>query len=453
MTQLKGSVRIVQCGGRQKALTTRLKSVNMRTSGMSQNTMRVLSSSTSKIATLLRLLCVSLCCLSVCCYATEPSESTTVEADLAVLKVRIDSGEADDVIPVLESMIQDIKDSAGLYDESLVEPWVLLGDANFVLDQHYDALGAYRNASDVARIVEGPLAPGQRRLAFREANSLIRIGAWQDANARHEHAYEIVLRQYESDLDPRRIQGLIQLLDWYESTRKFAGALMLYGPLREYVDEHYPPAHPFALAVRRGYVQALREIRFPTPETRLAPRFRVQVPGWDPRDFKRRPSVYDRGTTELQDIAHIVSSNPVSSDVERASALLELADWHVMFNRPHKGIQYYEEAWELLEPTPDLLSQAFDKPNIIHMSVTRSWISPKRSLEVRGRIGTVELALHINNRGKVIGRKTISTTPDRRMEYRVRVIAERAKFRPTFKNGVPVRTRNVPFVYHYALSR
>lgn len=400
-----------------------------------------------------RIICVVLLFWVVCCYGSEPSETTSNSKDLEVLKNRIDSGEADVVIPVLESMIQDIEDRSGHYDQSLVDPWVLLGDANFVLGQHIDALGAYRNASDVARIAEGPLAPEQMRIAYREANSFIQLGAWQDANARHEHAYKIVLSQYESDLDPRRIQGLIQLLDWYESTRKFTGALVLYGPLREYVNEQYPPAHPFALAVRRGYVQALRESRFPTPGTRLAPRFRVQVPGWDPREFRRRPSVYDRGTTELQDIAHIVLSNPVSSDVEQASALLELADWHVLFNRSYKGIQYYEEAWDLLESTPELLSQAFDKPNIIHMSVTRSWISPERSVDVQGRIGTVKLALHINNRGKVVGRKTISTSPDRRMEYRVRVIAERAKYRPSFKDGRAVRTRNVPFVYHYALSR
>ena len=115
--------------------------------------MRLLLGTTSKIATLLRLLCVALCCLPVCSYASEPTESTTVEADLAALKGRIDSGEADVVIPVLESMIQDIEESSGHYDKSLVEPWVLLGDANYVLDQHFDALGAYRNASDVARIV------------------------------------------------------------------------------------------------------------------------------------------------------------------------------------------------------------------------------------------------------------------------------------------------------------
>lgn len=400
-----------------------------------------------------RFVCVVLFSFAVYCHGSEPLESSGKSNDFEVLKNRIDSGEADVVIPVLESMIQDIEDTSGQYDKALVEPWVLLGDANYTLGQHSEALGAYRNASDVARIVDGPFAPDQKRIAYREANSLALLGAWQDANARHEHAYKIVLQQYESDLDPRRIQGLIQLLDWYESTRKFGGALVLYGQLREYVGEHYPPAHPFALAVRRGYVQALREIRYPTPGTRLAPRFQIQVPGWDPRQFQKRPSVYDRGTSELRDITHIVLSNPVSSDVERATALLELADWHVLFNRPHKGIQYYEEAWELLEPTPDLLTQAFEKPNIIHMSVTRSWISPQRSDDVQGRIGTVKLALHVNNRGKVVGRKTVSTFPDKRMEYRVRVIAERAKYRPAFKDGEPVRTRNVPFTYHYALSR
>ncbi|MCY3885431.1 MAG: tetratricopeptide repeat protein [Gammaproteobacteria bacterium] len=362
-------------------------------------------------------------------------------------------GEAEVVIPVLESMISNIEEHSGLYDEDLVEPWVLLGDANYVLGQHMEALGAYRSASGVSRIVDGPLAPDQRRIAYREGNLLAQLGAWQEANARFEHAYKIVLKQYDDELDPKRIQGLIQLLDWYESTRKFGAALILYDKLREYVTEQYPPANPFALEVRRKYVNALREVRYPTPGTRLAPRFQVRVPGWEPKRFRKGPSVYARGIAELQDISHIVLSNPVASNVERASTLLDLADWHVLFNRAYKGIEYYEAAWELLETTPELLQQAFDKPNIIHMSVTRSWVSPERGVSEKRKVGIVELSLHINNRGKVVGRKTISTFPDTRMEYRVRVIAEHAKYRPSFKNGKPVRTRNVPFIYRYALAR
>lgn len=387
------------------------------------------------------------------CMGADQRASTSVPSNLAALKNRVDSGEADVVIPLLESMIQDIEENFGRNDKGLIEAWLLLGDANYMIGQHFNALNAYQTASSLSRIVDGPFGPEQKKIAYREANSFVRLGAWQDANARHEHAYKIVLNQFQDDGDPRRIQGLIQLLDWYESTRKFGGALILYEPLRQYVSNHYPPAHPFALAVRRGYVHALREVRYPTPETRLAPRFRVQVPGWESRRLKKRASVYARGTAELQDISHIVWSNPISTDVERASTLLELADWHVLFNRAYKGIKYYEEAWELLESTHDLLQQAFDQPNIIHMSVSRSWVFPDRNGDAKRRVGTVKLALHINDRGKVVGRKTLSTSPDNRMEYRVRVIAEHAKYRPAFKNGKPVRARNVPFVYHYALSR
>ena len=115
------------------------------------------------------------------------------------------------------------------------------------------------------------------------------------------------------------------------------------------------------------------------PETKLAPRFRVQVPGWDPRAFRKRTSIYELGKNELEGIGQIVLSNPVATDVECASALLDLADWHVLFNRPHQGIQIYREAWDLLEHTPDLLAHAFDEPNLIHMNVTRSYVSPDRA--------------------------------------------------------------------------
>lgn len=373
--------------------------------------------------------------------------------ELADWRTRINAGEAREAISVIASDIEALKKESGPYDETLIDLYTVLGDAHYRLDHYRDALSAYRVASDISRIANGLHSPEHIGLAYREANMLARIGAWQSANDRHEYAYSIVLREYEEESDPRRIQGQIRLVDWYESTRKFRAALVVYDKLRSHVKQHYPPAHSFALAVRRSYVQALRETSFPMPDTKLAPWFRPRVPGWEPKPFRRRLSNYELGKEELESIGHIVLTNPVATNEEQASALLDLADWHVLFNRPHKGIQLYRDAWDLLEPTPDLLEEAFAQPKLIHMNVTRSWVSPERMDKEQIRVGVVQLSLHVNNRGTVVGRKTVATSPDNRMEYRVRVIAERAKYRPAFKDGESVRARNVPLVYNYALSR
>ncbi len=406
-------------------------------------------------------LVLAVCTVSaLLCHPISSEETPTAEGvesapdsgdQLDSLRVRMTAGEPASVIPILQRMIQNIESEADPFDDQLVEPLVLLGDAHFLLDQHADALDAYRNAFDVSRVVDGLFAQSQVRLAYREANLLARMGVWQEANSLHEYAYSITVRKYDEE-DPRRIQGIINLVDWYESTRKFGAALVLYGPLREYVHEHYPPAHPFAIAIRRGYVQAIRETTHPTPTTRFSPRFRVQVPNWDPRKPRRIFNPYLRGQKELETVSQLILSNPVSTDVERAAALLELADWHVLFNRPHKGINIYRQAWDLLEPSPELLQKAFAKPQIIHMRVNRQWLSPESDSDESRNTGTVRLSLTINNRGIVVGRKTVSTFPDNRMEYRARVVAEHAKYRPAFKDREPVRSRNVPFVYNYALQ-
>lgn len=380
------------------------------------------------------------------------NDSSTTQPGLAALRDRINAGEAQEAITILEGNIEEVLEESNPYDTTLIEMYLLLGDANYRLDQYSNALNAYRMAFQISRIANGLYSPSHIGIAYREANMLARVGAWQSANNRHEYAYSIVLREYEDKTDPRHIQGQIRLVEWYESTSKFRAALVLYDELRSYVKQHYSPAHPFALAVRRNYVHALRETSFPMPTTKVAPRFRPQVPGWDPEPFRRRLSNYELGKNELESIGHIVLTNPTSTNEEQASALLDLADWHVLFNRPHKGIQLYREAWALLESTPELLEQAFAEPHLIHMNVTRSWVSPERVAEEQLRVGIVRLALHINNRGTVVGRKTVATAPDDRMEYRVRVIAERAKYRPAFKDGESVRVRDVPFVYNYALS-
>ncbi len=413
---------------------------------------------TAQVCKLVLATGIALAQWQVCASQSEGSEHEEIKfqsqhgLELADLRVRINAGEAREVITIVEDKIKYVENESSPYDERLVDMYVVIGDAYYRLDQYRDALIAYRQAADISRIANGLYSPSQISIAYREANMLTRIGAWQSANDRHEYAYSIVLREYEDESDPRRIQGHIRLVDWYESTSKFRAALVVYDKLRTHVQQFYPPAHSFALAVRRGYVRALRETSFPTPTTKAAPRFRWQVPGWEPRSFRRRMSNYELGKEELESIGHIVLTNPVATDEERASALLDVADWHVLFNRPHKGIQLYREAWELLESTPERLEQAFAQPHLIHMNVTRSWVSPERMASEQPRIGVVRLSLHVNNRGTVVGRRTVSTSPDNRMEYRVRVIAERAKYRPAFRDGESVRTRNVPFVYNYALS-
>ena len=367
------------------------------------------------------------------------------------LKLRAYTGEAGEIIPIVRKIISNIDEYFGEFDGELIQPLILLGDAYFLEENYTEALRTYNRAFQISRMVDGLFSTDQLAVAYREANLLTRLGMLSEANRVHEYAYGVILNQHPDQNDPKRVQGMIRLLDWYEATRRVRSAKILYDDLREYVMDHYPPAHPFALEVRNRYVSMVREVVFPTPMTKVSPRFFTRVPGWEPDPLAPKFNPYREGRNELEELSHITFTDPTSSDIDKASALLALGDWHVMFNRAYRGIETYRQAWDLLASRPEQQHEAMANPNLIHMNVSRSWVDPE-TLPVRPvKTGIVELALHVDDRGKVIGRKTITTDPDDRMEYRVRVIARSAKYRPAFRDREPVHTRNVPLIYHYAL--
>lgn len=113
------------------------------------------------------------------------------------LRDRINAGEATEAISILEANIDDVLKESSPYDAKLIDMYLLLGDANYHLDQYANALSAYSLASDVSRIANGLYSTSHIGIAYREANMLARMGAWQSANNRHEYAYSIVLREYE----------------------------------------------------------------------------------------------------------------------------------------------------------------------------------------------------------------------------------------------------------------
>ena len=66
------------------------------------------------------------------------------------------------------------------------------------------------------------------------------------------------------------------------------------------------------------------------------------------------------------------------------------------------------------------------------------------------RDGVVELALTVTHRGHVIGSKSVQVEPRNLMEYKVRKAARRARYRPAFQDGRPVKVKGHPLTYTYS---
>lgn len=144
------------------------------------------------------------------------------------------------------------------------------------------------------------------------------------------------------------------------------------------------------------------------------------------------------------------SSKPLMRDrkpvAERASALLSLADWNLLFAEYPRAVHHYRKVWDLLQSDPGRQQVVFSEPTPLFLPL------PRRSRGTYdgsrdGEDPTVGLALTVNRHGKVTGRKTVHANSDRLMEHRVRMAAKRARYRPAFRDGHPVTVRGFPLAY------
>ena len=124
------------------------------------------------------------------------------------------------------------------------------------------------------------------------------------------------------------------------------------------------------------------------------------------------------------------------SDADVATAMVEYADWNLLYNYQGIAMRHYRRAWALLESDPERRAEMFEKPNPLYLRLPND---PAKVSELLGtpQRGVVELALNVSHRGDVIGRKTLRAEPRNIMEYRLRRAAKLARYRPAFQSGNP----------------
>ena len=118
-----------------------------------------------------------------------------------------------------------------------------------------------------------------------------------------------------------------------------------------------------------------------------------------------------------------------------------------MFGDYPTAVRHYRRIWQLLESDRERRMKLFGEPTPLFLPLPSD---PGYRLRRRGlhRDGIVHLALTVTHRGDVIGSKSLEVAPRSIMEFRVRKAAKRARFRPAFREGQPVKVRGHPLTYN-----
>ncbi|MDE0419257.1 MAG: energy transducer TonB [Gammaproteobacteria bacterium] len=370
---------------------------------------------------------------------------TDVDELVAALESQLEVGEFEDAAQQIESWLA-TQDRDG-YDLSLAEPFMLLGDARMGMRDPVGAIEAYDRARHITRLSKGIQGIEQLPILYREADAFSALGDDATANDRQEFAFGISRREYGAD-DPRHMIGTYRLLHWYRHHYKYLAAHVLFEQLLEISREHLPAGDPLHLRMLREHAQLFRHRVFGR-RTIGRGRFLATPPGLLPHRYRQNVSSFREGRNALAEVVEIQESNALASDGELATALLEYADWHLMFGDYPFAVRHYRRIWDLLASDPERRTRLFGQPTPLFLPLPSD---PGYRLRRVGmhRDGIVHLALTVTHRGHVIGSKSLEVAPRSIMEFRVRKAAKRARFRPAFREGQPVKVRGHPLRYTYS---
>ena len=364
---------------------------------------------------------------------------------LSRIEVQLDASEFASAAVAAERIVEEIEDRSHRHDIDLAQPLMLLGDARLGMSDVVGALNAYDRSLLITRTNKGLFTPDQVEIVYREATAHAALGNRQVANDRQEYAFNIMYRAY-GDNDPRLIPGLFLLADWYSEDHNIFVARRLWGQAVVLGKRYLPADDPQTISALKGLARTFREERFPTITNESRDASNALYPRARSRYQQIQLNNFSPGERALIEVINIEMAKPDGSDAEVAAAMLELADWYLLFEKYSRAFPLYTRIWELLESDPEGLDAVFKTPTPLYLPLPPP---PTPAIVSTTADGIVELALTVTDRGLVSNLSTLRSEPEGMMEFRVRKAIRRARYRPAFVEALPVLTEDVRIEYRF----
>ena len=371
----------------------------------------------------------------------EPESAPLIADELDLAERQIEAGEAAAARDWLTRHITVLSDGTHRYDAVLIRPVTLLGDAYMQLGQPAQALDQYQLATHLERVNSGLHSPEQVAIVYREAAAYKALGALEDANDREEYAFRIVTEDAQAN-DPALIPAIHRLADWYLETDNPYPARALY---QQAVGIHAARSElesEVAVPSLRGLAATFRVERFPSDYQRR------EAPDAEPGFAPAMPTAmsaggFPAGEQALQQVVRIRQPAAESEPQPYFEAILELADWYSLFEKPARANALYAHAFEVLGKIPNADAAAFfADPRMLYLPDPGQ--SRDRAVRGKGEVleGHVEVGYAVTEGGFPRNLVTISSEPEGLMDMRVRRSLRASRFRPALVDGVPVATAN-----------
>ncbi len=371
------------------------------------------------------------------------------------LERQIEVGELDPAINSLERQIRLIERESHRYDERLIRPLTLLGDAQFAKGDTESALDAFDRAIHVARVSHGLHNAEQVPIVYREARVLKVQRDLEGANNREEYAYEIMQRHYGPD-DPALLPSIYHLADWYMSTHNLFQARALFYQAK-YITEMEGVNSADADFDNRQLITPLEGVARTYVLERFPP-FYIDdgtspynaFPTASGGTTQIRINNFPAGERALKQIVQIRQDHREEQPLAFIDALVNLADWYLLFDKPRTAMELYAHAHNELATIEGVDSSVyFSHPQLLHFPKPAVPKRHSRTTEANAANGFVELTYQISDLGTVRQLNVVASEPKGLMDVKVRKSLRRSRYRPRFVDGVAVPVDEHSYRYEF----
>lgn len=398
----------------------------------------------------------------------------------------------------LRASLLELESPGNTWRAELGETLLDLGRALQAANDHEGALEQFERAVHISRINHGLFSLQQLPAIMLQVQSHLAMDQWDSADGLRQYAFYVQSRTYQ-DNDPGLIPALVDYAQWnmdafadrrgeIPSTR-LLDAYQLYSVAVALMDRHemqlefpkeeYLRQQAFiSWLMHRTNVLARSDAVF-SAERRIDDAWADGLTGQLTRG---RNNAFARGEEALQKIIairaeHVAQADPGSAVHDelvrqQAEAVLDLADWHLLFDRRQAARGTYREAWDLVAEHDALAEGVFDRvvllpsfeprlgpTEIQNVSIPQHASSlqsrqPAAGMQRRGRYGYVTMAFDINR----FGRATNVDIVDAGAEgddnvYRRMVGALRdSLLRPRIDGGEPVDMTGLVYRFPYEIE-
>jgi TonB family protein len=317
-----------------------------------------------------------------------------------------------------------------------------------------EALERYERARHIARVSYGLFDPRQMPVLYRESAALTRLGRLRAAGEREEQAYEVARRVYD-EYDPELLPALFRLADFYLETYNYLAARALYNRAYAIHEANHTDGTDQAIPALQGIARSHRLERFPPVYVHNSADNRLQgpTPGLTNDDLESQHLTFNNfpaGEKALQRIVEIRRNTTEPDPKATRDAIMELADWHLMFGRSNAANTLYVHVFEEMQKAGEDPLPLFNQPQMIYLPKPHDPKPPPPGQRESQTQGYVKLSFTISPTGRVRNLQTVESQPKDLMDFRVRRSMRLAVFRPRIAGGEPIGSDDQQFTYEFA---